>query len=823
MKVYSLKTRLIVVNVIIFIILSIVIVFFVNHFVKQNAFKAAEEKSTLLIKHNLAIHSYINTNLKPTLFALTDTIRESEYFDPRWMSSTYVVRDIDKLYHQNDENSYYYKEAAINARSPENEADDFERDFIQKLNKDKNVNKISGVRNFDGKPYFFTLIRGESMEKGCMRCHSTSDKAPANLVKMYGDSRSFNRTMDETVSAISIRMPLEQPYREANILSAKLSGMLIVLLLIKFYLQYRFVNHLVVIPLKRFKTETESITSNPENLGLNLPLFNNKEMDEIAVSFNNMSSKLKDVIDSLDTTVRERTANLSVSEAKYRLLFENMTNGFALHEMIYDMHGNPTDYRFIEVNKAFEKLTGLNASDIVGRTVLDIMPNIEKHWIETYGKVAAQAESISFENFSQELGRHFQVWAFCPKPGFFAASISDTTERRKAEEQKLLLEQQFQQTQKLESLGVLAGGIAHDFNNILAIIIGYCSLTKLDYETVENNIDGIEKAAERAAALCRQMMAYAGKAQLTKAQINMRMVVAEMVTMLKSTLPGNAVIKSDLSAKTPYISADESQIRQIVMNLIINASEAIGAEQGEIQVSLSRTMVSDGQATKDYHGISIPLGEYVCLEVTDNGCGMDEETKWRIFEPFYTTKFTGRGLGMSAVLGIIKSHAGALKLHSQLGQGSTFKVYLPIQKRDSVSDDENTNALPSAPWKGSGTILLVEDEDQVRFIAKALLKNFGFTVLEAVNGKEALELYQRKSIDITLVMTDMGMPIMDGYELFYELKKINHELPIIVSSGYGDAEISSRIGLDNIAGIISKPYDPEQLREVLKRALDDLQ
>lgn len=243
----------------------------------------------------------------------------------------------------------------------------------------------------------------------------------------------------------------------------------------------------------------------------------------------------------------------------------------------------------------------------------------------------------------------------------------------------MLFEQQIQQTQKLESLGVLSGGIAHDFNNILAIIIGYCSLTKMDYETAENNITEIEKAAERASGLCRQMLAYAGKATLTQTQVNLRMLVDDMITMLKSTLPLNTVIKPELSANIPLINADASQLRQVVMNLIINASEAIGKEHGEILVSLVRA---------------------------------------------------------------------------------------------------------------------------------------------AVNGKEALQLYQTNATDITLVMTDMGMPMMDGYELFYELKKLNPELPIIVSSGYGDAEVSSRISIDNIAGLISKPFGAEQLREVLKTALE---
>jgi CheY-like chemotaxis protein len=298
------------------------------------------------------------------------------------------------------------------------------------------------------------------------------------------------------------------------------------------------------------------------------------------------------------------------------------------------------------------------------------------------------------------------------------------------------------------------------------------------------------------------------------------MLVDEMVTMLKSTLPQNAVIKPDLSSNIPSIEGDASQLRQIIMNLIINASEAIGTEHGEIKVSLARTTVIAGQVDKDYNGKVIPPGGYICLEVTDNGCGMDEETKWRIFEPFYTTKFVGRGLGMSAVLGIIKSHGGALQLHSQLGQGTTFKVYLPVPKKDSTEDGDHKQSIPSSPWKGSGTILLVEDEDQVRSIANKMLTNFGFTVLEAVNGKEGLDLYQKNATDVTLVMTDMGMPVMDGYELCNELKKLSPELPIIVSSGYGDTEVRSRIGSDNIAGLISKPYNPDKLREVLKRVVE---
>ena len=395
-------------------------------------------------------------------------------------------------------------------------------------------------------------------------------------------------------------------------------------------------------------------------------------------------------------------------------------------------------------------------------------------------------------------------------------------ERRQFEEDKLLLQQQFQQGQRLESLGVLAGGIAHDFNNILAIILGYCGLTRMDYQKAEHNIPMIEKAVERAAALCRQMLAYAGKAPFTQTLVVMSVLADEVVTMLKATISQNVVIKTTYSENLPAIMGDDSQLRQIVMNLIINASESIGDIQGEVRVSLSKAVIKAGQSENDHNGKTIPPGEYLCLEVTDSGCGMDDESKRRIFEPFYTTKFTGRGLGMCAVLGIITSHDGALQLFSQPGHGTTFKVYLPAQV-SAVTVEETVQQITPAPWKGNATILLAEDEEQVTMILKTMLETLGFTVIEAADGREALDLYQKNAADITLVMADMGMPVMDGYELFHELKKLNPVLPVIVSSGFGDAEVTSRIVREDIAGIISKPYYYDQLREVLKSVLERIQ
>jgi CheY-like chemotaxis protein len=336
-----------------------------------------------------------------------------------------------------------------------------------------------------------------------------------------------------------------------------------------------------------------------------------------------------------------------------------------------------------------------------------------------------------------------------------------------------------------------------------------------------DNIPHIETAAERAAALCQQMLAYAGKASITKSQIHLEGLVDEMVNMTKSTIGQNVKITCDLASDLPSIIADASQIRQVTMNLIINAAEAIGESPGEVKISLAKKSIRGDQQEKDNLGAIIPTGRYVCLEVSDNGCGMDAEIRQRIFEPFYTTKFSGRGLGMSAVLGIIKSHNGALQLFSKPAKGTTFKVYLPTPLTESAEDQPQQQISPPTPWKGNGTVLLIEDEEQVIYIAELMLEELGFTVFKAYNGKEGLERYQQNATSITLVITDIGMPVIDGYALIRELKKLKPELPIIISSGFGDVDITSQIPGGEIAGLINKPYNFDQLRDVIESVLGD--
>ena len=526
-------------------------------------------------------------------------------------------------------------------------------------------------------------------------------------------------------------------------------------------------------------------------------------------------------------TIRDITARKQVeyelkeSENRFRLFMDNSPT----IAWIKDEQG-----RYVYFSNTYEKRLGLHISECFGKTDYDLWPpETADEFRRNDLEVLEKNEPIVINEITTNHDGSTCYWLINKFPfidnsgSYFVAGIGlDITDRQQAEEQKQVFEQQLLQSQKLESLGVLAGGIAHDFNNLLAIIFGRCSLAYRKPTTAIENIPSIENAAQRAADLCKRMLAYAGKSHSSKSIISLHDLVDQIIQMVCSSINQNIKIISDLASDMPHISVDSSQIQQVTMNLIINASEAIGESQGEVRVSLTKRNIKTDTPEKDYHGCIIPSGLYACLEVSDDGCGMDNETQRRIFEPFYTTKFTGRGLGMSAVLGIIKSHCGALQLSSTIGHGSTFKVYIPIKVGEYLGVQSTYQPTSLKSWAGRGTVLLVEDEDEVIFVAEAMLEELGFKVIKALNGMEALDQFQQNVSDITLVVTDIGMPVMDGYALIGELKKLCATLPIIITSGFGAKDITTRISPEHIAGMVSKPYNIDQLREVLKKVVDGI-
>lgn len=394
----------------------------------------------------------------------------------------------------------------------------------------------------------------------------------------------------------------------------------------------------------------------------------------------------------------------------------------------------------------------------------------------------------------------------------------DISERKQAEEERLNLERRILQTQKLESLGVLAGGIAHDFNNILMAVLGHADLALSELSPLSpatENLKEIEKAAKRAAELARQMLAYSGRGKFVIEELDINFLIDEMLHLLKSTIPKKIILNIDLSRGLPVTKGDPTQLRQILMNLVINASEAIGDASGVIRIA---TSAGAPDPSEGYIEGEPSAETYVILEITDTGCGMTEDTRSRIFEPFFTTKFTGRGLGMSAVLGIVKSHNGMLTLRSEPGKGSTFKIYFPALSNAQTAINKAPDPT-TEEWSGSGTILLVDDEETIRTLTAQMLERIGFAVVTAADGNEAIERYEASPGAFRAVLLDLTMPRMSGEETFRELRLLDPRSVIIISSGYTETDISGRFTGQGISGFIQKPYTVRNLRAALKTVL----
>ncbi len=391
-------------------------------------------------------------------------------------------------------------------------------------------------------------------------------------------------------------------------------------------------------------------------------------------------------------------------------------------------------------------------------------------------------------------------------------------ERLKAETDRQAFERQLQHTQKLESLGVLAGGIAHDFNNILLAIIGNTDLALMrvnkESPAVEN-LRRIEQAATRAADLTKQMLAYSGKGRFVVENLDLNILLEEMLHILEVSISKKAVLRLNLTRPLPPVEADATQMHQILMNLVINASEAIGDRSGVIAVTTGSMDCDRSYLKNIWLEEGLEEGHYVYLEIADNGCGMSRETKAKLFDPFFTTKFTGRGLGMAAVLGIVRGHKGAINVYSEPDKGTTFKILLPASGE--TVDILSGGSHPDA-WKGAGKVLLVDDEEVVRGIASEMLHELGFTTITANDGCEALEIF-KTTPDIAFIILDLTMPHMDGEQCYHELSKLNPDVRVIISSGYNHQEVTQKFVGKGLAGFIQKPYRLAVLKDSIKQLL----
>ncbi len=499
--------------------------------------------------------------------------------------------------------------------------------------------------------------------------------------------------------------------------------------------------------------------------------------------------------------------------------------------MTTDAHGT-----ILTLNHTMERFTGWTQAEAAGKRLTDILvlvdvadhashPNLLERVFQNQSQFATMTESLLRARDTTMRYVSGTAAALHDQAGAVVGVVlafHDISEQKRAEEERLLWERQILETQKLESLGVLAGGIAHDFNNLLTGILGNASLVLDELEPgwpERASIQQIEIAALRAAELTRQMLAYAGKGRFVIQSIDLNELIVEMAALLKASIAKPVALQFDLAAHLPPIEGDATQIRQIVMNLIMNAAEAIGESQGRITIKTQPQQFHEERAAGTTAVVvDEPLsGDYIVLDVIDTGSGMDAATIARIFEPFFTTKFTGRGLGLAAVMGIIRGHHGRLQVTSEVGKGTVFSIFLP-----SVERQAERTPTPTAHHTGAAkraTVLVVDDDAAARSITTDILRHHAFTVITVNDGQEAVDTYTAHSADIDCVLLDLIMPRMNGIEALQRIHQINARARVVLMSGYSEQEAMQQIAPTQLAGFLQKPFTMATLLEMLRQVL----
>lgn len=526
------------------------------------------------------------------------------------------------------------------------------------------------------------------------------------------------------------------------------------------------------------------------------------------------SGEVVQVIEHLRDITREKQAEKALRESEERLRAALEANPDPV--VLYDMSGG-----VIFFNPAFTAVFGWTLEECRGEKLDYFVP--DENWPETRlmiervtaGQSVSATATVRYAKDGTRIPVIVSAATYKDSNGNPLGSIVNL---RDISEYKRL-QQQLQHSQKMEAIGTLAGGIAHDFNNILAAIMGYSELALLDIESespLETNLIEILKASDRAKDLIQQILSFSRQREYEKKPVNIAPIVKEAAKMLRATLPTTIQIDREIDPNPGLVQGDPTQIHQILMNLGANAGFALGDENGRLSIALEKTDL--GPNAKSIHPDLHP-GHYVQVTVSDNGPGIAKEVRDRIFEPFFTTKEDGKGTGMglSVVHGIVKSHGGAITVNSLIGRGTSFDIYLPIVRKATEEEKNGSKTLPT----GSERILYVDDEKALAEIGKQMLERLGYTVTTRRDSLDALSDFMARPSSFDLVITDMTMPNLTGFELARKILLIRPEIPIILCTGYSE-RISKRQALGHgIKGFLMKPLKFQDLAEKVREILDD--
>jgi len=549
-----------------------------------------------------------------------------------------------------------------------------------------------------------------------------------------------------------------------------------------------------------------------------------RQFEMRARSFAREDGSIRVVAIARDVTERIRAEEeLRQSEERYRIV------STITHEMISEIHA---DGRIAYVSPTVGEVLGYTPESLIGTFPWKL---IHPDDVENIRTIFEKVSEKPFHKvvFPPYRGRCADgTWRWLEGSGVeyvrrageirMLTVFRDISARQEQKERQRSLEDQVRQAQKLEGLGVMAGGIAHDFNNFLTPILGEAGLALEDLaddSAARPRLEKIQAAARRAALLTSQMLAYAGKKTLAMSPIHLSSLVEEMAQLMASGVARSVYIDEDLPADLPLIDGDPAQLTQVVMNLITNAAEAVGENDGAIVIRTGTLESSELDSRKLVLGdANIEPGNYVFLEVRDTGTGMSPATQARIFDPFFTTKFAGRGLGLAAVLGIVRGHRGAIEIDSGPSRGTSFRIFFPMA--DEHTERDSAAVQKGLDWTGTGTILVVDDDEGVLELARETLRRCGLRTLTAVDGRSGVEAFAENPGSIDAVLLDRTMPGLTGEEVVAELRKIDPNVRIVLASGYSEERASVDFHSNDLAGFLQKPFVPEELVARIREALE---
>jgi PAS domain S-box-containing protein len=532
-----------------------------------------------------------------------------------------------------------------------------------------------------------------------------------------------------------------------------------------------------------------------------------------------------------EAEVRRLNTELQTRLAELQSLFKALPVGVAI--------ANDPDCRRIHANQALADMFGLPAnSTSLSEPPFEMPTNLRM--LHEGRELApadqpmhrAVAQNTAVRDFEQTLVRADGVSVdllanavpICDAEGQplgCVATFQDITAHRQAERKRLDFERKLLHSQKLESIGVLAGGIAHDFNNLLTGVLGHTNFARGELARGMTNVDPllaqVETSAQRAADLCRQLLAYAGKGRFVVRMIDLNVAVEQAVPLLKLSMTRKVTLDLQLGSGLPPFRGDPTQINQVLMNLVANASEAIGVGMGTVTIRTERVNLTPMEMLTLNAAPELEPGPCVCVSVQDTGCGIPPETVPHIFEPFFTTKFVGRGLGLAAVLGIVHGHRGAIRVSSQIGAGSTFELFFPIVSPPAREPPGGGTTPPLPPARG--TVLVVDDDETIRIFVDTALRASGYTVVSAADGEEALAKLRRDPMQFDAVLLDLTMPKLDGEDTLMALRMLAPNLPVVLTSGYGEQTVAQRFVGRGLADFLAKPFVGEALIASIDNAI----